>query len=302
VSEQLDQRVRLAAFQWLRAQMDVHGDVLPRSIVAEGFVFEGRRVPLLGPQGIFKPALCDAPLSITTIPGQYPDEMGVGTLSYAYRGTDPAHPDNRGLRRAMREQIPLVYFYGLAPGQYLPAFPVFIVGDHPAQLAFDVAVDDVQQLALGVEPPSAVAEDRAAIRREYVTAVVRRRLHQQAFRARVLEAYRTRCAFCRLRHQELLDAAHITADMEEMGEPVVSNGLSLCKLHHAAFDRHFLTVRPDYVIEVRRSVLDEEDGPMLVHGLKGMHERPILLPRESSLQPDRDRLEQRYALFLRSGG
>ena len=145
-----------------------------------------------------------------------------------------------------------------------------------------------------------VSEDRAAIRREYVTSIVRRRVHQQAFRARVIEAYRTRCAFCRLRHQELLDAAHITADAAETGEPVVSNGLSLCKLHHAAFDRHFLTVRPDYTIEVRQSILDEEDGPMLLHGLKGMHGTSIYVPREASLQPDRLRLEERYAAFLRA--
>ncbi|MEO6579106.1 MAG: hypothetical protein ABIO99_09455 [Candidatus Limnocylindria bacterium] len=44
---ELDHRVRLAAFQWLRAQMDVHGEVLPRSVLAEGFVHDGRRVPLL---------------------------------------------------------------------------------------------------------------------------------------------------------------------------------------------------------------------------------------------------------------
>lgn len=302
MSAELDQRVRLAAFQWLRAQMDVIGEVLPRALLAEGFVFDGVRVPLLGPQGIFKPqVMTEAPLSITTIPGRYNDEMGSGgSLRYAYRGTDPAHPDNRGLRRAMEQQLPLVYFYRLQPGEYVVAFPVYIVGDRPMELAFEVVVDDVQQLAAPVEPTSAVAEDRAAIRREYVTAIVRRRLHQQAFRARVLEAYRTRCAFCRLRHQELLDAAHIIGDAEATGEPLVPNGLSLCKLHHAAFDRHFLTVRPDYTIEVRQSILEEEDGPMLLHGLKGMHERPIYLPREVSLQPDRERLEQRYAAFVRS--
>lgn len=47
--------------------------------------------------------------------------------------------------------------------------------------------------------------------------------------------------------------------MEPTGEPLVTNGLSLCKLHHAAFDRHFLTVRPDYVMEVSRSIFEEED-------------------------------------------
>ena len=300
MSAELDQRVRLAAFQWLRAQMDVHGDVLPREVLAEGFVFEGRRVPLLGPQGIFKPGLMtEAPLSITTIPGgPYDDSIGSGgALSYRYRGTDPAHPDNRGLRRAMQDQLPLVWFWRVTPGQYLAAFPVFIVGDHPEALTFDVQVDDPIALAQPSAAETFVSEDRAAIRREYVTAIVRRRVHQQAFRARVIEAYRTHCAFCRLRHQELLDAAHITADTEATGEPVVSNGLSLCKLHHAAFDRHFLTVRPDYTIEVRRSILEETDGPILIHGLQGLHERPIYLPREISLQPDRDRLAERYAAF-----
>ncbi len=279
--------------------MELHGEVLPRTLLAEGFVVDGVRVPLLGPQGIFKPRIMtEAPLSITTIPGRYTDGMGSGgVLSYSYRGTDSAHADNRGLRHAMQQRLPLIYFYRIQPGQYLAAFPVYIVGDHPQQLAFDVAVDDVALLTPRVEGLDTIAEDRAAIRREYVTSIVRRRVHQQAFRARVIEAYRTHCAFCRLRHQELLDAAHITADSESTGEPVVSNGLSLCKLHHAAFDRHFLAVRPDYTIEVRRSILEEEDGPMLLHGLKGMHDQPIYLPREASLQPDRDRLEERYAAF-----
>jgi putative restriction endonuclease len=179
MSEERDHRIRLAAFQWLRAQMDVHGELLPRSILAEGFVFEGQRVPLLGPQGIFRPAvMSEAPLSITTIPGgPYDDGMGSGgVLSYAYRGTDPAHPDNRGLRRAMERQHPLVYFYRVQPGQYLAAFPVFVVGDRLRDLAFDVAVDDAQALDAPSAAISAVSEDRAAIRREYVTAIVRRRV------------------------------------------------------------------------------------------------------------------------------
>jgi putative restriction endonuclease len=297
----LDMRVRLAAFQWLAAQMDVHGETLPRSVLAQGFEFEGQRVPLLGPQGIFKPRISELPLSITTIPGgPYDDVVGADSrvITYRYRGTDPQHADNRGLRVAMQRQTPLVYLYRVRPGQYLATFPVYIVGDHPADLAFHVQVDDVQQLfAPEVAATPAIAEDRAEIRREYVTSLVRRRLHQQAFRARVLEAYRTQCALCRLRHQELLDAAHIIGDTEAEGDPVVSNGLSLCKLHHAAFDRHFLTVRPDYRIEVRQSVLDEEDGPMLLHGLKEMNERAILLPSQVSLQPDRDRLASRYAMF-----
>jgi putative restriction endonuclease len=74
----------------------------------------------------------------------------------------------------------------------------------------------------------------------------------------------------------------------------------LCKLHHAAFDSFFLTVRPDYTIEVRRSILDESDRPMLLHGLKKTHDQPIQLPRSQADRPDRARLESRYERFLRA--
>lgn len=301
MDQELDSRVRAATFQWLGEQREIHGENLPRAVLAEGFQFDGTRVPLVGPQGIFKPRiLSGAPLSITTAPrGPYDDSMASGLLRYAYRGTDPEHPDNRGLRTAMDLRLPLVYLYGLSPGQYAAAWPVFVVGDRRRELFFDVAVDD-EQMWRSVGPESAIAEDRADIRREYITSLVRRRLHQQAFRARVLEAYRVQCALCRLRHRELLDAAHITGDTLPEGEPVVSNGLALCKLHHAAYDRHFLTVRPDYRIEVRESILLETDGPMLLHGLQGLHLQEIVLPRSVALQPDRSRLEIRYEAFQHS--
>lgn len=135
-------------------------------------------------------------------------------------------------------------------------------------------------------------------RREYITSTFKRRVHQGKFRERVLKAYQEQCALCRLKHQELLDAAHIIPDSDPDGEPRVTNGLSLCKLHHAAYDRNFLSVRPDYIIEVRQDVLEEEDGPMLRHGLKGMHGNRIILPKSVGQRPDPARLERRYEQFL----
>ena len=119
-----DAAVRNAAFEWLRAQVDSVGDVLPRALLAQGFEFNGHRVPLVSPQGIFKPkVLSDAPLSITTVPdGPYDDTIGPsGLLRYRYRGTDPEHPDNRRLRFAMHERLPLVYFHGVFRGKYVAA-------------------------------------------------------------------------------------------------------------------------------------------------------------------------------------
>jgi hypothetical protein len=53
----LDTRVRLAAFEFLAEQTQLQGEVLPRDRLAAGFMFKGSRVPLIGPQGIFKPAV-----------------------------------------------------------------------------------------------------------------------------------------------------------------------------------------------------------------------------------------------------
>ena len=77
------------------------------------------------------------------------------------------------------------------------------------------------------------------------------RLHQKSFRLRVLHAYHTRCAICRLGHEELLQAAHILPDGHPRGMPIVPNGLTLCGLHHPAFDAHVLGVSPDLEVEVQ---------------------------------------------------
>ena len=293
-----DTRVRSAAFEWLQTQVTILGDVLPWKLLQEGFQLDGKRVPLLSQQGIFKPAVMDVPLSIRTSPdGPYHDAFqSEGLLAYSYRGTDPQHRENRGLRFAMEERLPLVYFHRLVPGRYLATWPVFIVQDDPEALSFLVAVDDAAHVALPSEDTWSVGEDVGA-RRQYITTLTRRRLHQRAFRERVLSAYRYQCSLCHLKHEELLDAAHIIPDREPEGEPVVSNGLALCRLHHAAFDRFFVGVRPDYVIEVRADVLEEEDGPTLRHAIQGLHGKEISVPRRAEERPSFELLEDRDQRF-----
>jgi len=200
----------------------------------------------------------------------------------------------------MAERVPLVYFHGIRPGVYVAAYPVFVVGDNPSGLMFTLQVDDMSAAFVDLPAGHRVADDLADARRAYVTRTIRQRVHQVAFRERVIRAYQERCALCSLRHLELLDAAHITPDRDPEGEPLVSNGVALCKLHHAAFDRFFFTIRPDYVIEVRRTILEEDDGPMLVVGLQQIHEKRILLPRRPGERPDPARLERRYAEFLQA--
>jgi putative restriction endonuclease len=294
-----DIEIRRAAFAWLGEQVDVHGQVLSRDLLSKGFPYKGERIPLVSPQGIFKPRQMELPLSITTVAdGPYQDAFGPALLRYRYRGADPNHRDNAGLRELIGRRVPLIYFHALVKGKYLAVWPVFVVGDEPASLTFSVAVDDALALRAGVDLSTKAEDVVADIRRGYITATVRRRIHQAAFRERVIDAYRQQCALCCLKHDELLDAAHILPDADPDGEPVVPNGIALCKLHHAAFDRFFLSVRPDYLIEIRQDVLHETDGPMLKHGLQGMHGQRIQLPTRMALRPSPDLLAQRHRRFL----
>lgn len=52
----------------------------------------------------------------------------------------------------------------------------------------------------------------------YVAREVKQRLHQQRFRYLVLRAYRQECSICRLRHPQLLEAAHILPDRDVRGQ------------------------------------------------------------------------------------
>ena len=246
----------------------------------------------------------ELPISITTSPkNPYQDSLDPVTreLHYRYFGRDPNHADNVGLRRLMAEQRPVIYFHAIQKGWYLSIWPAYIVGDDPNALTFRVATDHpafahdqwtAQQRGVSL----AAAGDRE-LERRYATRTNLTRLHQRLFRNRVLRAYQTRCAFCRLRQEPLLDAAHIVADKEPTGDPAVPNGLSLCKIHHAAFDGMFLGVTPKGVIHVRPDLLREKDGPMLRHGLQGLHEQPIHRPRRAADHPDPDRLDLRYRKF-----
>jgi len=298
----LDEAVRVAALNFLKEQTALRGgSVLPRRVLEQGFEFDGRRVPLVGPQGIFKPAVCELPLSITTVPEvpgkerPYEDEPTYQGVHYRYRGTDPRHPDNAGLRRAMAEHVPLIYFHGHRPGLYHAEWPVYVVADDPTRLTFTILTEDIAD----VEASVATLAD--APKRAYLAVLMNKRLHQSLFRVRVLDAYEETCAVCRLRHWELLDAAHILPDKDPRGDPLVPNGLALCKLHHAAFDADILGVRPDLRIEVRHDVLREADGPMLKVGLQGFDGQAITVPRQKVLQPNVDFLAERYERFRKAG-
>ncbi|MEW2353343.1 HNH endonuclease [Spirillospora sp. NPDC029432] len=294
---EFDRRVRAAAMAWLDARRTPDEPVIRRDELMN-FMFEGARIGLVDQsRGIRKPRNLVAALSILTTftPSQqkppYEDRPGKdGLLRYKYRGKDPNQSDNVALRSAYELQVPLIWFYGVATGLYIPFYPVWLIADEPEMLQVVVAVDEAQRglLSAGLE---------SVVQRRYVERMTKHRVHQPVFRQRVIQAYEVSCAMCRLRHSGLLDAAHILPDRHPDGVPSVSNGLALCKIHHAAYDQNLIGVTPDFVVQVRSGILQEEDGPMLRHGIQDMHGTRLHIPRRRSDQPDREALEVRYAAF-----
>lgn len=307
MNRNFEERVRLEAFAELRHRQSVHGEVLPLDALKTPLRVDSLEIALMTHmKGIHKPSRLEAALSVVTAarkagaPAPYDDRFDAQhLLRYHYRDAQTnsavarrqAEADNSAVRMAMSAQLPIIYFVGVRPGRYLPFFPVYVIADHPETREFSLDLTGIPFVLSDV----AAAE---APEREYRSRVVKERLHQAGFRENVMAAYANHCAVCRLKRVELVEAAHIVPDALG-GPPIVTNGMAMCKLHHAAFDRNVLGIRPNLTVAIRSDVLEEVDGPMLAHGLKDFHNQPLMYtPRKAVDRPGAEYLERRWENFL----
>jgi len=280
-----DWTLRQAAFAALTQLVRRKGPVLAWADIDPGFAVGTEQVRFANrARGIFRPrAMRGAALSVkTTQP----------------RSGRVARYDDGLLRAAHDLGAPLIYFFGIGPGSYAPLWPVYILHLDPAGLSCQLVVDPEPAL----QPGTFLADGagQTAVRR-YATVMTKRRLHQDAFRMRVLEAYQQRCAVCSFPGPSLLDAAHIVPDSEELGTPEVPNGLALCRLHHGAFDADMLGIDPGGVIHIAPRVLELRDGPTLEQGIKAFAGKALHQPHAPASRPSVLHLEMRYELFCKAG-
>ncbi len=271
----------------------------------EGFEFDGGRQPLSSKaEGIYKPKGHPLVLTVkTTMPrtgrtNPYSDELdATGTLiRYSYKSVNGSveNAANAALRLTMRLNLPIVYFCALAPAVYAAIAPVFVVQDNPSAREFLLAPGTVladQEVPTHVHTFVTSPPDK-----RYVARIVLQRVHQRAFRNQVLTAYQHHCAMCSIHFEEFLEAAHIVPDNHALGVPEVSNGLSLCGLHHKAFDRFLVDVDDDYRVRISPELLSRRNGPLFRQAFLEREGEPINLPNLPLLHPSVERLRQRRAI------
>ena len=306
-ADAIDAKMRMTAFEQVQRLNDLYEGLTTNGLKA-GFNYEGNRIPLVNPQrGIFKPKKMRYLLSIRTVfpaPGKkvwYDDQREIhrriieseDMLDYAFMGQDPNAADNQWLLEAFKNQVPVIYFLGIAPGRYQAIIPAFISGWDPNAL--------IAQVVFGVPNQDKILIPQSIQERRYALRVVKQRLHQSTFREAVIAAYNGRCAVSGLPERRLLDAAHIISDKNElMGQPVITNGLPLSKIHHSAFDSNLIGINPDYRLHVSERLLSQNDGPML-ESFKQLNGNKLRLPTRLIDYPDRDRLAVRFEEFKASG-
>lgn len=293
-----DDDIRSSCFAALDVLCARYGDEVPYPDgLDSGFAFRGRRVPFMSRySGIYRAAVQRGPAALsvqTSARSPYDDSESTSGYLYDYRAAPLEHHDNRALRAAHTLQVPLIHFVATRTNYYKPVYPCFVVADDPHERR--VVISPGKMIGPLDEREPVMVD--SPVEREYLFRETRVRVHQARFRAQVIPAYKQRCAICRLKEGRLLDAAHIVGDLEERGEPIISNGLSLCSIHHRAFDHDLVGITPDYEVRVASRLLDDEDGPML-ELLKAFHQAPIVVPARTAWQPDRERLATRFDRFL----
>ncbi len=299
----LDQEhaLRLEIFDALRELVDARGGFVSRSDLAD-FSIRGARIPLIDRnRGIRNPADFSATLSILSKPDSpYADaEVGDSLFSYDYRAGDIDKGDNVKLRKTAETELPFILLRWINVGKvirYVPVFPVYTIHDDPVNRRITIALDESLRK---VSNP----RDLTPVERKYAQQVTNKRLHQPQFRSQVLIAYANRCAMCRLGRPQLLEAAHIIPDAHEHGAAEISNGLSLCRIHHAAYDHNLIGVSPDMKIHVGPEIMSAADeGPVIEHGLQSLHQVELQPPISEDYRPSRQGLELRFEQFKSAGG
>lgn len=304
--QDVNAQIRAAAGLAIQQMIRDNGDnVFPWGDIQRGFEVNDQRIFFATrAAGIFKPKeLTDnAALSIKTVTpsrtgrtAPYDDgELEDGVVNYRLQRNGEASVFNQHLLEACSRQVPLIYLRGLKDGLYEVFYPVFVeecsFQSGLARVVFDQAAPGLDARHSGF----------AEVPVQYSYGLQKNRLHQRAFRQRVLAAYGLRCALTSLPLVDLLEAAHIVGDSQG-GVASVQNGIAMSTFHHTAYESNLMGIDPDGKIILSDQVRATRDGPMFSQGLLGIEGQRMRFPTYAGHRPNRDFLAQKFEAFTKAG-
>lgn len=156
-----------------------------------------------------------------------------------------------------------------------------IVQGKTYDLAVEPGLSIWRQLQTSLNAPVMVKEEPARYGSPTLTFP---RLGQGSFRILVTDAYERRCAVTSERTLPALEAAHIKPFSED-GPLDVNNGILLRRDLHALFDRGYLTITPQYTLEVSRRIKEEFENGREYYKYQGA---PIRTPSNPLFVPSLD--------------
>lgn len=126
--------------------------------------------------------------------------------------------------------------------------------------------------------------------------LVRVRVNQYLFRAAILSSYDFTCCITGIKNAALLIASHIVPwakDEENRLNP--KNGLCLNALHDRAFDKHLITITPDFKLKVSNALKAESDNRMIAENFLRYEGKEIRMPQK--FLPDERFLKEHQRTF-----
>lgn len=129
--------------------------------------------------------------------------------------------------------------------------------------------------------------------------MIKQRVNQSFFRDAVLSSYNNTCCVSGVNNKFLVEACHISdwkSDKKNRTNPM--NGICLNPFFHKAYDNYFISITPDYHIDVSDKLLDCLTNGNARSYIQGLNNKQIILPEK--FLPDRDLLNLNYEKYKAS--
>ncbi|PWS27704.1 restriction endonuclease [Pedobacter yonginense] len=123
---------------------------------------------------------------------------------------------------------------------------------------------------------------------------IKQRVNQSFFRSTILSAYNLKCCITGLSIPDLLVSSHILPwAKDESNRLNPRNGLCLNTLHDKAFDKGYITIRPDYTVKISSLCKEILGGEAVEELFTKYDNRSISLP--DKFLPGREFLDYHYS-------